>query len=90
MAEDRLGQFVGFVLLFEWLDTHPGSEGELQIATARTGAQPTMLTVEHEEAAAVRYARLKAHAPKRPHGFSIRWLFALLGWHRLKADIRRH
>jgi hypothetical protein len=31
-----------------------------------------MLAVEHEEAAALRYARLKAHAPKRPHGFSIR------------------
>jgi hypothetical protein len=33
-----------------------------------------------EEAEVLRYARLKAHAPKRPHGFSIRWLFALLGW----------
>jgi hypothetical protein len=49
-----------------------------------------MLAVEHEEATALRHARLKAHAPKRPHGFSIRWLFALLGWHRPKADIRRH
>ena len=50
-----------------------------------------MLAAEHEEAEVLRYARLKAHAPKRPHGFSIRWLFALLGWHDVrftpKADI---
>jgi hypothetical protein len=39
-----------------------------------------MLTAEHEEAEVLRQARLKAYAPKRP-GFSIRWLFALLGWH---------
>ena len=37
-----------------------------------------MLTAEHEEAEVLRYARLKAHAPNRPHGFSLRWLFALL------------
>ena len=50
-----------------------------------------MLTAEHEEAEVLRHARLKAHAPNRPHGFSIRWLFALLGWHDVrftpKADI---
>ena len=33
-----------------------------------------MLTAEHEEAEVLRYARLKAHAPNRPHGFSLRWL----------------
>ena len=39
-----------------------------------------MLTAEHEEAEVLRQARLKAYAPQRAHGFSIRWLFALLGW----------
>jgi hypothetical protein len=39
-----------------------------------------MLTAEHEQAEALRYARLKAYGPKRSHGFGIRWLFALFGW----------
>ncbi len=38
-----------------------------------------MLTVEHEEAEALRRARLRAYAPQRAgHGFH--WLFELLGW----------
>jgi hypothetical protein len=39
-----------------------------------------MLTAEHEEAEVLRHARLKAYAPQRAQGFSLRWLFALLGW----------
>jgi len=50
-----------------------------------------MLTAEHEEAEVLRYTRLKTYAPQRAHGFSMRWLFALLGWHDVrvtpKADI---
>ena len=39
-----------------------------------------MLIAEHEEAEILRHARLRTHAPQRAHGFSIRWLFAMLGW----------
>jgi len=39
-----------------------------------------MLTAEHEEAEVLRHARLKAYAPQVAHGFSLRRLFALLGW----------
>jgi len=97
MAEDPLGQFGGFVnfaknliyYLNGWIRI-PVQNASYKIATARTGAQPTMRTIEPEEAAALRYVSLKAHASKRPHGFSVRRLFAQLGWRRLKADIRRH
>jgi hypothetical protein len=39
-----------------------------------------MLTAEHEEAEALRRARLKACAPQRAGGLDLRWLFKLLGW----------
>ena len=42
--------------------------------------QSPMLIAEHEEAEILRHARLRTHAPQRAHGFSIRWLFAMLGW----------
>ena len=38
-----------------------------------------MLIAEHEETEILRHARLR-NAPQRAHGFSIRWLFAVLGW----------
>ena len=40
-----------------------------------------MLTAEHEEAEALRQARLKAYAPQRVRRAGLRWLFELLGWH---------
>jgi hypothetical protein len=38
-----------------------------------------MLTAEHEEAEALRRARLKACAPRRSARLGLRWLFKLLG-----------
>lgn len=45
-----------------------------------------MLTVEHEAAEVLRYARLKAHTANRDRHDGLRWVFEFFGWHAPKRS----
>jgi hypothetical protein len=78
VAEDRVGQFVGFVNFAKNLIYYLNSWIRIPVQNASYKSQP--LEPGRSPPSSSALCAFEGHAPKRPHGFSIRWLFARGYW----------